>query len=156
MRTVPVTTAREMQEAVEAALPADIAVMAAAVADWRVEPGEEKIKKDGSAPALKLAENPDILAGLARHAKRPRLLIGFAAETEDLIANAKAKLKRKGSDWIVANDVSAKSGVMGGTHNRVHLVTKDGVEDWPEMTKADVAERLVARIAERFKKAAPR
>ncbi len=151
VRTVSVTTACEMQEAVEAALPADVAVMAAAVADWRVEPGAEKMKKDGSgAASLRLVENPDILAGLARHPKRPRLVIGFAAETENLLVNASAKLKRKGCDWIVANDVSLGTGIMGGTRNRVHLVSADGVEDWPEMSKTEVARRLAERIAERL------
>ncbi|MGH6924700.1 MAG: bifunctional phosphopantothenoylcysteine decarboxylase/phosphopantothenate--cysteine ligase CoaBC [Propylenella sp.] len=148
VRTVGVSTAREMQKAVEAALPADIAVMAAAVADWRVEESAEKIKKSAAGPPkLALTENPDILAGLARHSERPRLLIGFAAETEDLIANAKEKLRRKDCDWIVANDVSPETGVMGGTRNRVHVVTANGVEDWPEMSKAEVAARLVERIA---------
>jgi phosphopantothenoylcysteine decarboxylase / phosphopantothenate---cysteine ligase len=153
VRTVPVATAREMKEAVEAALPADIAVMAAAVADWRVEAGTEKIKKDKSGPpTLKLVENPDILAGLARHKSRPKLLIGFAAETNDVVKNAKAKLKTKGCDWIVANDVSPKTGIMGGSRNRVHLVTAAGVEDWPDMAKDEVAAKLVARIAEQFGK----
>jgi phosphopantothenoylcysteine decarboxylase/phosphopantothenate--cysteine ligase len=151
VRTVPVTTAREMQDAVEAALPADIAIMAAAVADWRVERSGEKIKKDGSAPpAFKLIENPDILAGLARHPQRPRLVVGFAAETENLIPNALAKLDRKGCDWIVANDVTAAKGVMGGERNRVYLITRSGVEGWPEMSKTEVAARLVARIAGHF------
>lgn len=150
VRTVPVNTAREMREAVEAALPADIAVMAAAVADWRAEPSAEKIKKGasaGGAGSLKLVENPDILAGLARHKQRPRLVVGFAAETENLLANAAEKLKRKGADFIVANDVSPETGVMGGTRNRVHLVSAEGVEDWPEMSKDEVAERLVKLIA---------
>jgi phosphopantothenoylcysteine decarboxylase/phosphopantothenate--cysteine ligase len=143
-----------MQAAVEKALPADIAVMAAAVADWRVDAGKEKIKKDGGRPpSLKLVENPDILAGLARHKSRPELLVGFAAETENVVTNAKAKLKKKGCDWIVANDVSPRTGVMGGTKNRVHLVTASGVEDWPEMSKAEVAKQLVARIAKHFGKA---
>ncbi len=148
VRTIPVATAREMKDAVENALPADIAVLAAAVADWRVDAGTAKIKKDGNAPpSLALIENPDILAGLARHTQRPTLLIGFAAETDDVVANAKAKLRKKGCDWIVANDVSPASGVMGGARNRVHLVTASGVEDWPEMSKAEVAAKLVARIA---------
>jgi phosphopantothenoylcysteine decarboxylase/phosphopantothenate--cysteine ligase len=152
--TISVATAREMQAAVEKALPADIAVMAAAVADWRVDAGKEKIKKDGGRPpSLKLVENPDILAGLARHKSRPELLVGFAAETENVVTNAKAKLKKKGCDWIVANDVSPRTGVMGGTKNRVHLVTASGVEDWPEMSKAEVAKQLVARIAKHFGKA---
>ncbi len=155
VRTVPVTTAREMQAAVEAALPADIAVMAAAVADWHVAPSAEKIKKGTSGPpALKLLENPDILAGLAKSPERPKLLIGFAAETNDVVENAKVKLKTKGADWIVANDVSPATGIMGGTHNRVHLVSKDGVEDWPELSKTEVAERLVKRIAARLKSTA--
>jgi phosphopantothenoylcysteine decarboxylase/phosphopantothenate--cysteine ligase len=155
VRTVPVVTAREMLEAVEAALPSDIAVMAAAVADWRVAEAEQKIKKSPSEkPTLSLMENPDILAGLARHKERPRLLIGFAAETENLMANAEAKLRRKGCDWIVANDVSPATGVMGGSNNRVHLVTSTGVEDWPDMSKAEVAARLVARIAAHFKQSA--
>ena len=157
VRTVPVTTAREMRDAVEAALPADIAIMAAAVADWRVEEGAKKMKKAGGRPpALNLVENPDILAGLSRHRARPKLVIGFAAETNDLLKNAKAKLKKKGCDWIVANDVSAKSGVMGGERNRVHLVTKDGVEDWPDMAKTEVATKLVERIAKAFKPPAER
>jgi phosphopantothenoylcysteine decarboxylase/phosphopantothenate--cysteine ligase len=152
--TISVATAREMNAAVEKALPADIAVMAAAVADWRVDAGKEKIKKDGGRPpSLKLVENPDILAGLARHKSRPELLVGFAAETENVVTNAKAKLKKKGCDWIVANDVSPRTGVMGGTKNRVHLVTASGVEDWPEMSKAEVAKQLVARIAKHFGKA---
>jgi hypothetical protein len=146
-----------MQAAVEAALPADIAVMAAAVADWRVDqPGAEKLKKQPGEPAwLGLVENPDILAGLSRHPQRPALVIGFAAETEDLLANAATKLRRKGCDWIVANDVSPETGIMGGTRNRVHLVTAAGVEDWPEMSKIRVAEELVTRIADYFSEPAP-
>jgi phosphopantothenoylcysteine decarboxylase / phosphopantothenate---cysteine ligase len=149
VRHVPVETAEAMLAAVEAALPADVAVMAAAVADWRVErPQGVKIKKEGAPPpALTLVENPDILATISRHAQRPRLVVGFAAETHDLLANAKAKLETKGCDWIVANDVSAESGIMGGPLNRVHLVTHEGVEDWPEMTKEAVAVALVKRIA---------
>jgi len=153
VNTVSVTTAREMKDAVEKALPADIAVMAAAVADWRVEAGTQKIKKNGRPPSLKLVENPDILAGLARHKSRPKLLVGFAAETSDVVRNAEAKLKKKGCDWIVANDVSPGTGVMGGTKNRVHLVTASGVEDWPEMAKDEVATELVARIAQHFARA---
>jgi phosphopantothenoylcysteine decarboxylase/phosphopantothenate--cysteine ligase len=153
VRTVRVSTAREMQEAVEAALPADIAVMAAAVADWRVDESAGKIKKSaGGPPKLVLTENPDILAGIARHKQRPRLLIGFAAETENLIANAKEKLRRKGCDWIVANDVSPGTGVLGGTRNCVHLVSENGAEKWPEMSKAEVAARLVERIARYFER----
>ena len=156
VRTVPVETAREMQQAVERALPADIAVMAAAVADWRVEPSAEKIKKDGTRRAsLDLVENPDILAGLARSKDRPRLLIGFAAETENLIANAGRKLKQKGADWILANDVSPETGIMGGERNRVHLISSGGVEDWPEMSKADVAKRLVERIVKALGESSP-
>jgi phosphopantothenoylcysteine decarboxylase/phosphopantothenate--cysteine ligase len=156
VRTVPVETARQMQEAVEQALPADIAVMAAAVADWRVEPSAEKLKKDATRrSSLDLVENPDILAGLARHKDRPRLVIGFAAETQDLLANAEQKLKRKGADWIVANDVSPKTGIMGGERNRVHLISAVGVEDWPEMSKVDVAKRLVERIVAAFKDSSP-
>jgi phosphopantothenoylcysteine decarboxylase/phosphopantothenate--cysteine ligase len=149
--TVHVVTAREMLEAVEAALPADVTVMAAAVADWRAaKPAKGKIKKDGSGKVepLQLVENPDILATVGRHhTLRPLLVVGFAAETGDLVRNAKAKLKAKGADWIVANDVSAESGVMGGDDNAVTLVTADGAEPWPRMSKAEVAARLVERIA---------
>jgi phosphopantothenoylcysteine decarboxylase/phosphopantothenate--cysteine ligase len=155
VQTVSVETAEEMQEAVEAALPADIAVMAAAVADWRVEASADKVKKSGAPPSLALIENPDILAGLAQSPRRPRLLVGFAAETRDLIANAQEKLRRKGCDWIVANDVSTQSGVMGGERNRVHLITAEGVEDWPEMSKVEAAERLVMRIALKLRQSAP-
>jgi phosphopantothenoylcysteine decarboxylase/phosphopantothenate--cysteine ligase len=152
VRLVPVVTAREMQAAVESALPVDIAVAAAAVADWRVEAGAQKLKKtaDAPPPSLVLAENPDILAGLAAHALRPRLVVGFAAETENVVENAAEKRRRKGCDWIVANDVSPASGVLGGERNRIHLLTEAGIEDWPEMSKADVAARLVARIAAHF------
>jgi phosphopantothenoylcysteine decarboxylase/phosphopantothenate--cysteine ligase len=152
VQSVQVETAREMSAAVEAALPLDIAVMAAAVADWRTESAEtEKIKKDGSGPPnLPLVENPDILAGLAQHPNRPKLVVGFAAETENVIGNARDKLERKACDWIVANDVSPGTGIMGGERNRVHLVTRDGIEDWPDMTKTEVAARLVARIARHF------
>jgi phosphopantothenoylcysteine decarboxylase / phosphopantothenate---cysteine ligase len=148
---VDVETAREMLVAVEEALPADIAILVAAVADWRAaDEAGQKIKKDGSGnPApLALAENPDILATLAHHAKRPGLLIGFAAETEKVVDHATAKRLRKGADWIVANDVSGD--VMGGATNTVHLVTADGVEDWPNMPKAAVAVRLIERIADDF------
>jgi phosphopantothenoylcysteine decarboxylase/phosphopantothenate--cysteine ligase len=150
VKVVRVETAEEMLAAVERALPADVAVMAAAVADWRsANLADEKIKKGKTgAPVLELAENPDILARLSRHAKRPRLVIGFAAETENLIANARAKLAAKGCDWIVANDVSAEGGAMGADENAVHLVTASGVEDWPRMAKRAVAERLVGRIAD--------
>jgi len=143
---VDVETAREMAAAVDRALPADIAVMVAAVADWRTEEAGQKIKKTGEAPpALTLTENPDILAGLAGSDRRPTLLIGFAAETQDVIAHATAKRARKGADWIVANDVSGD--VMGGARNAVHIVTGDGVESWPDAAKEEVAERLAARIA---------
>jgi phosphopantothenoylcysteine decarboxylase/phosphopantothenate--cysteine ligase len=149
--TVKVETAREMLGAVEAALPADAAVFAAAVADWRVaEDRAQKLKKtsDG-APQLRLVENPDILATVARrNAKRPALVIGFAAETEKVIEYAKVKLKQKGCDWIVANDVSPQGGAMGGDTNTVHLVTAAGVESWPPQSKEQVAKSLVARIAE--------
>ncbi len=139
---VDVETAREMAAAVDAALPADIAIMVAAVADWRVESAGQKIKKDGSGkpPTLKLIENPDILATLCRSPKRPKLVVGFAAETENVVENAKAKRARKGCDWIVANDVSGD--VMGGASNTVHIVTAGGVESWEQMAKGDVAERL--------------
>ena len=143
---IDVETAREMATAVEAALPADAAIMVAAVADWRVESATQKIKKDGSGvmPTLKLVENPDILAGLARNPNRPRLLIGFAAETENVVANAQSKLARKGCDWIVANDVSGD--VMGGDGNTVHFVTSAGVDSWELMGKDKVAERLADAI----------
>ena len=149
-----VESAREMLAQVEATLPADIAIFAAAVADWRVaSEGAQKIKKTDSAmPPLQLVENPDILATISRLAvKRPSLVVGFAAETEHLIDNAKAKLKRKGCDWIVANDVSPQTGAMGGDSNTVHLIKRDGaevsVDSWPAMTKTEVATALVARIA---------
>lgn len=148
---IPVETAKEMLAAVEAALPADVAIMAAAVADWRVaQEGSEKIKKDGSGqpPALALVENPDILSTVGHLAgNRPRLVVGFAAETQNLIANAQGKLQRKAADWIVANDVSPATGVMGGDANTVRIVTHDGIEDWPTLGKTEVARRLVARIA---------
>lgn len=142
---VDVETALEMAAAVESALPADAAVMVAAVADWRVAPAARKIKKGDAAPILTLIENPDILASLARHPLRPALLIGFAAETHDMIAHATAKRARKGADWIIANDVSGD--VMGGDTNSVHLIHADGVESWEELPKAALAERLAARIA---------
>jgi phosphopantothenoylcysteine decarboxylase / phosphopantothenate---cysteine ligase len=149
---VRVETAREMLEAVEAALPADIAVFAAAVADWRPEheAGAKKIKKDGTGPApLPLVENPDILATIAhRKAERPGLVVGFAAETDSVLDHARAKIARKGCDLIVANDVSAEGGVMGGTDNAVHLIRRDGaLESWPRLGKDEVARRLVALLA---------
>jgi phosphopantothenoylcysteine decarboxylase/phosphopantothenate--cysteine ligase len=151
-----VESARDMLAAVEAALPVDIAIFAAAVADWRVvSEGAQKLKKDGKAlPPLQLTENPDILATVSKlHDNRPPLVIGFAAETEHLIDNAKAKIARKGCDWIVANDVSPATGIMGGDRNTVHLLTHDdagdiGVDSWPAMSKEQVATALVARIAE--------
>jgi phosphopantothenoylcysteine decarboxylase/phosphopantothenate--cysteine ligase len=142
---IDVETAREMAAAVEAALPADVAVMVAAVADWHVEPAPQKAKKGDEPPTLRLVENPDILATLARSPARPALLIGFAAETERVVEHAVAKRARKGCDWIVANDVSGD--VMGGDANTVHLVTADGVEDWPHLAKQAVAARLADRIA---------
>ena len=151
VRVVKVKTAQDMLAAVTKALPADVAVFAAAVADWRIaKPQANKIKKGaGGSPKLALTENPDILATVAHEArKRPRLVIGFAAETEHIIAHAKAKLARKGCDWILANDVSAEGGAMGGDRNTVHLVTAQGVESWPPQSKEEVARALVARIAE--------
>ena len=144
-----VETARAMLEACEAALPADVAVFAAAVADWHVvNSAVGKIKKTaGAPPALELAANPDILASIAQGARRPRLVIGFAAETADLLANARDKLRRKNADWIMANDVSPASGIMGGEENAVHLVSAGGVEDWPRLPKQEVARRLAERIA---------
>jgi phosphopantothenoylcysteine decarboxylase/phosphopantothenate--cysteine ligase len=150
VKVIKVESAREMLAAAEAALPADAAVCAAAVADWRVaEAGAQKIKKTaGGTPRLSLVENPDILATIAqRKSQRPRLVVGFAAETDQVIANARAKRERKGCDWIVANDVSPSTGIMGGDRNAVHLITGDGVESWPDQAKDDVAARLVARIA---------
>ncbi|AGH50780.1 phosphopantothenate-cysteine ligase / phosphopantothenoylcysteine decarboxylase [Sphingomonas sp. MM-1] len=148
---VDVETAREMAAAVDAALPADAAVMVAAVADWHVTAADQKIKKQpgGAAPALALAENPDILATLAASPRRPALVVGFAAETEQVLAHATAKRARKGADWIVANDVSGGKGesVMGGARNSVHIVTADGVESWPDLPKEAVATRLADRIA---------
>jgi phosphopantothenoylcysteine decarboxylase/phosphopantothenate--cysteine ligase len=150
-----VTTAREMLAACEAALPADVLVMAAAVADWRPDIiANSKIKKsvERVVPLIKLVENPDILATIAQSAQRPRLLIGFAAETDDVVPNAIAKRARKGADWIIANDVSGD--VMGGDRNRIHLISEAGTEDWPEMTKSEVGTQLAARIAQKLKGAA--
>jgi phosphopantothenoylcysteine decarboxylase/phosphopantothenate--cysteine ligase len=151
VRRVEVESAREMLAACEAALPAEIAVCVAAVADWRPKAaGELKIKKGEAAPEpIALVENPDILASLSRDRRRPRLVVGFAAETHDLEANAQAKLTRKGCDWIVANDVSV-AGVMGGDANVVALVTPAGIERWDRMAKAQVARRLAQRIADHF------
>jgi phosphopantothenoylcysteine decarboxylase/phosphopantothenate--cysteine ligase len=152
---IRVETAQEMLDAVERALPADAAVFAAAVADWRVEgASDRKIKKDGSGkpPVLTFAENPDILATVAgRKAGRPGLVVGFAAETHDVVSHARAKRERKGCDWIVANDVSPGTGIMGGTENAVTLVTAEGEETWPRMGKDEVARRLAQRMAEALK-----
>jgi phosphopantothenoylcysteine decarboxylase/phosphopantothenate--cysteine ligase len=159
VETVRVETAQQMLDAVRAALPADIAVFAAAVADWRVaSQSSEKIKKTinktgkASAPRLELVENPDILKTIAaeRGDRRPPLVIGFAAETSNVIEYARKKRKAKGADWIVANDVSPQTGIMGGDRNSVHLVTADGVESWPDLDKGEVARRLMARAAERL------
>jgi phosphopantothenoylcysteine decarboxylase/phosphopantothenate--cysteine ligase len=149
VRRVDVETAREMLAACEAALPADIAVCVAAVADWRpaeVAPGKTKKVAGAPPPEIRLVENPDILATLSRSPDRPTLVIGFAAETETVEDHARAKLARKGCDWIVANDVS-RPGVMGGTENTVSIVTREGIERWEEAPKAEVARRLASRIA---------
>jgi len=151
VRIVPVETAAEMLAACEAALPVDVAVMAAAVADWRVETaGLHKLKKDaGVMPVLRLAENPDILASIAQRGNdRPALVIGFAAETDDVVENARRKRLRKRCDWILANDVSPGTGTFGGDRNTIHLVDAEGIEDWPVMTKGEVATRLAERIAQ--------
>jgi phosphopantothenoylcysteine decarboxylase/phosphopantothenate--cysteine ligase len=151
--TIHVESAREMREAVMAALPADAAVTVAAVADWRAaESSGEKIKKvaGAEAPSLRMVENPDILAEVGHSVKRPALVVGFAAETQNLLENAAAKLRKKGADVIVANDVSEGTGVMGGDLNRVRIVSATGVEEWPELGKAEVAERLAALVAERL------
>ena len=152
VKVVKVRSAVEMLDACESALPVDVAVMAAAVSDWRVKTvATEKIKKTGAKrpPTLTLVENPDILARLGNAGNsRPRLVIGFAAETGDIIANASRKRERKGCDWIVANDVSPETDTFGGDANTVHLITADGVEDWPRMAKTAVAERLAERVAE--------
>ena len=149
LTVVHVETAQQMLAAVEQALPVDIAIFAAAVADWRPrQASQNKIKKQGKAPTIELVENPDILSTIAhRKSGRPRLVIGFAAETDRVIANAKAKLAKKGCDWILANDVSPETGIMGGDANTIHVVTADGVESWPPQSKTDVARALIARIA---------
>jgi phosphopantothenoylcysteine decarboxylase/phosphopantothenate--cysteine ligase len=146
---IDVETAQQMADAVESALPADVAVLVAAVADWRVDAAASKLKKSDGPPVLSFTPNPDILQILGKHPDRPKLLIGFAAETNDVVANAEAKLRSKKADWIVANDVSGD--VMGGHRNRIHLVTRNGVEDWPEATKEDVARHLVERVAQELK-----
>jgi phosphopantothenoylcysteine decarboxylase/phosphopantothenate--cysteine ligase len=143
---VNVETAVEMNSAVEAALPADAAVLVAAVADWGIEAAGSKLKKADGPPELRWLENPDILARLAAHPQRPRLLVGFAAETRDVVEAAAEKRERKRCDWIVANDVSG--GVMGGDRNRVHLITAQGVDSWDEAPKDEVARRLAERIAD--------
>ncbi|GAB4383349.1 bifunctional phosphopantothenoylcysteine decarboxylase/phosphopantothenate--cysteine ligase CoaBC [Albidovulum sp.] len=152
VEVVRVETADEMLRAVRAALPADALVCAAAVADWRVaKAGTAKIKKDrkGAVPALDLVENPDILAQVAQMAEgRPALVVGFAAETDDVVAHAEAKRRRKGCDWIVANDVRPATGIMGGSENAVTLITAEGREDWPRLSKDEVGRRLARRIAE--------
>jgi phosphopantothenoylcysteine decarboxylase/phosphopantothenate--cysteine ligase len=152
--TVHVERAEEMRDAVLTALPADIAVMVAAVADWRVaSASDQKIKKHPgeSIPTLALTENPDILKTIGHHTMRPKLVIGFAAETQDVDNNAKAKLARKGADIIVANDVSPVTGIMGGVRNRVKIVSHNGIEQWPDMAKDEVASKLAALIADRFR-----
>jgi len=151
---VAVETAHEMLAACEKALPVDVAVCAAAVADWRVDhTANQKIKKSaGGLPTLKLIENPDILHNLStRQVARPRLVVGFAAETEKIVDHAEAKRRKKGCDWIVANDVSPATGVMGGEENTVHLVSVNGVETWPKLQKQEVARRLAAKIAAHLK-----
>ena len=151
VETVRVETAQQMLEAVQAALPVDAAVFAAAVADWRVASASaSKMKKTkGGLPVLEFAENPDILATISQMDNgRPALVVGFAAETDDVIENATAKRKRKGCDWIVANDVSHETGIMGGQENDITLISQDGADDWPRMSKEDVARRLAERIAQ--------
>ncbi len=149
-KVTQVQTAKEMLEAVEAALPCDVAIFAAAVADWRVasENGSKIKKEKGTLPVLEFAENPDILSTVAHlGAERPTLVIGFAAETDNVLENARAKLDRKGCDWIIANDVSPETGIMGGSENAIHLIRKEGVESWDRMNKSEVAVHLVQKIA---------
>ena len=141
-----VETAQQMADAVMTSLPADAAILVAAVADWRVEPAPAKLKKGAGPPALKFVPTRDILAELGASEQRPRLLIGFAAETERVVEQAVAKLTSKRADWIVANDVSGN--VMGGQRNRVHLINAEGVENWPEASKEEVARQLIARVAD--------
>jgi phosphopantothenoylcysteine decarboxylase/phosphopantothenate--cysteine ligase len=155
VHVIKVATAREMKEAVEAALPVEAAVFAAAVADWRMAtPTTSKIKKkNGALPELKFAENPDILAQVSQMKKnRPQLVVGFAAETDNVIENATSKLARKGCDWIVANDVSPETGIMGGTENAVTLIYDGNADVWPRMGKSEVAQKLANRIAEELTK----
>ena len=143
---IDVETAQQMSDAVEAALPADVAILVAAVADWKVEPATSKLKKSDGPPQLRFAPNPDILAKLGSRPDRPTLLVGFAAETNDVTANAESKLRSKNADWIVANDVSGD--VMGGHDNHVHLVSSAGADDWGPMAKTEVATRLIERVAQ--------
>jgi phosphopantothenoylcysteine decarboxylase/phosphopantothenate--cysteine ligase len=152
VKTVHVQTAEEMLAAAEQTLPVDIAIFAAAVSDWRAAgQAAEKLKKANGGPArIELIENPDVLATIAHHKHRPKLVVGFAAETEKLIDNARAKLKSKGCDWVVANDVSPASGVFGGAWNTVHLVTERSVESWPPQSKQSVADSLIRRIADQL------
>jgi len=149
---VRIESARDMLAASLAALPADAVVCAAAVSDWRpADAAAQKMKKNGRSPSLKLVENPDILATLSRAGnRRPRLVVGFAAETENVVAHAREKREKKGCDWVLANDVSPPSGTFGGEKNTIHLVSAEGVEDWPTLSKAEVAERLAERIARFF------
>ena len=149
VQMMPVETAQEMLDTCEGEMPADIAIFTAAVADWRVaSEASEKLKKGaGGPPALTLTENPDILATISRHKKRPRIVVGFAAETQNVTDHALQKLRKKGCDLIVANDVSKGSGVFGGDSNTVHLVSAAGTESWPEMSKDEVARRLMERLA---------
>jgi phosphopantothenoylcysteine decarboxylase/phosphopantothenate--cysteine ligase len=156
VETIHVETARQMRDAAIGALPADIAVMVAAVADWRtVSAASGKIKKDPNSgpPMLELTENPDILREIGHHANRPRLVVGFAAETDDVERHARIKLEKKRADWIVANDVSPQTGIMGGERNEVHVIDREAMETWPDMPKEEVARRLVQRIAGHFSRA---
>ena len=156
VRVVHIESARDMLAYCEKALPVDVAVCAAAVADWRAEAAPQKLKKKGAAPpALKLVENPDILASLSKAGnRRPALVVGFAAETEKVVEHAREKRQRKGCDWILANDVSPASGAFGGDANTIHLVDAAGVEDWPPLPKREVAQRLAQRIARFFEQKA--
>ena len=142
---IDVETAEQMADAVMTSLPADVAILVAAVADWRVDPAAAKLKKEDGPPNLDFVRTRDILAELCAHDERPQLIVGFAAETDDVVENATAKRVRKGADWIVANDVSGD--VMGGHRNRVHLITANGAEEWPDQSKEEVARDLIARIA---------
>jgi phosphopantothenoylcysteine decarboxylase/phosphopantothenate--cysteine ligase len=144
VRRIDVETAEQMADAVMAALPVDCAIMVAAVADWRVEISPTKLKKEDGPPQLEFVRTRDILAELTVHKQRPRLVVGFAAETDDVVHNAIVKRARKDADWIVANDVSGD--VMGGHRNRVHLVTANGIEDWPEDSKQQIARHLIRRV----------